>query len=211
MPPDENPRSVALDFQLDRLRVDFDLPHFRLLAHLLEDLLEDLDRLEPLLLDSDALAPGRAAVVVTRRRRLILPRRIWVCVAVSAAAAAPAPRILAPAAAPLMWLLGMGLRVLPATFRRATIDIALRREVARRRRDIALYLWRFFFRGHALARNSHSRLARAQSEHARAVASTSTSTSSLRAPSCTSASSTASSTDSPDVSIELLMSPACIV
>src|SRR5271167_4985281 len=125
MPPDENPRSVALDFQLDRLRVHLDLPHFRLLAHLLEDLLEDLDRLEPLLLDSDAFAAGCAAVVVTRRRRLILPRRIWVCVAVSAAAA-PAPRILAPAAAPLMLLLGMRLGVLPAPLRPATIEISLR-------------------------------------------------------------------------------------
>src|SRR5271156_4084863 len=131
MPPDENPRSVALDFQLDRLRVDFDLPHFRLLAHLLEDLLEDFDRLEPLLLDSDALAAGRAAIVVTRRRRLILPRRI--CVAVSAAAAAP--RILPPAAAPLV----LRLSVLPPTFRRAPIDIALRRDIARWRRDVALY------------------------------------------------------------------------
>src|SRR5271155_772828 len=98
MPPDENPRSVALDFQLDRLRVHFDLPHFRLFAHLLEDLLEDFDRLEPLLLHSAARAPGLVPCIFTLRRRFFLPRRFYVAVP-AAAPAAPAPRILPPAAA----------------------------------------------------------------------------------------------------------------
>src|ERR1700733_1143992 len=108
MPPDKNSRAVALDFELDRLGVHFDLPYFGAFAHLLEDLLEDFDRLEPLLVDSDALAAGRAAVVVTSGRRLILPRLIFVSVSV----AAPAPRILASAAASLA--LGAGLGVLRA-------------------------------------------------------------------------------------------------
>src|ERR1700719_4363055 len=94
MPPDQNSRTVAFDFDLDRLRIDFDLPHVGRLAHLFENLLEDNHRLAALLLDVRALAPGRAAVIVAAagRRRTLAP---------GAAVVAPAPLILAPATTPV--------------------------------------------------------------------------------------------------------------
>src|SRR5258708_10542696 len=56
MPPDQNSRTVALDFELDRFRIDLDLTHLGLLAHLLEDLFQDNIRLATLFLLVPALA-----------------------------------------------------------------------------------------------------------------------------------------------------------
>src|SRR5208337_3856000 len=98
MAPDEDSRTVALYFELDRLGVHFYLPHFGLLAHQLEDLLEDYRRLTALLLGIGALARRRrggfavalVAGVGGRRRR-----------AGRARVDPAAPMIPAPAAPPL--------------------------------------------------------------------------------------------------------------
>ena len=143
MPSDQNPRAVALDFYLDRLRIDLDLPYVGRLAHLLEDLLEDSHRLDSLLLDVRAFASRGAAVIVAGRRLRSLTAR--------AAVAASAPLILAPARTPVSRIFAARLRRLPCCGRRR-----------RRRRP------RGSRRIRGLARHSHPRRARAQSEHARA-------------------------------------------
>src|SRR5208283_4194067 len=153
MPPDEDSRTVALYFELDRLRIDLYLPHLGPLAHVLENLLEDHHRLTALLLDIGAFALRPAAVFVVvlvtcRRRRTRAPRASVGGLRVNPAS----PLIIAPARPPIG-------RAFLARRRRRLRNL---RDLRIRSRLPAADARRI----RALARHSHPRLPRAHSEHA---------------------------------------------